>query len=142
MIKTVLISAALAAAALIGVSTAASAADAFTTTNLNVRSGPGTNYAVIGTLGAGTRVHLDYCRDGWCNVEQGILHGWASASHLDKTRASIVIVPPPIIIHRPHYQKPWPPHRPRPPHHKPWPPKPKPPYHKPGCKIAPGFPCK
>lgn len=137
MTKSILIAAVLGAAALVGVSAAALAAEAFTTSNLNVRSGPDTSYSVLGTLAAGTRVHLNYCSDGWCNVEQGMLHGFASASHLDRTHASVVIVPPPIIFRPPHHHRPWPPH-PRPP--KPWPPKP--PHHKPPCKIAPGYPCK
>jgi hypothetical protein len=137
MIKKFLIPAALAAVALIGASSAARAAEAFTTTNANVRSGPGIHYSVIGTLSAGTRVQLDYCRSGWCQIEQGRLHGWTSESLLDKSRASVVIVPP-IFIHPPHHHhKPWPPKP-----HKPWPPKPWPPKpHKPQCKIAPGYPC-
>lgn len=127
MKKQMIFSAILALAALIAVSSAAQAANAFATAEVNVRSGPGTSYAVVGILGAGTRVQLSLCRDGWCNIEQGSLHGWASQSYLDKTQTSVVVVPVPIIIHRPIFHRPHHSHRP---------------YPKPRCKIAPGVSCR
>ncbi len=67
-----------AAAVLIPV--AASAATA--TTNANVRSGPGTGYAVIGTLRAGQSVDVDGCSAGWCELSRG---GYVSSSLLAGT---------------------------------------------------------
>ena len=60
-----------AALALLGglaVAAPALAASAHTTGNVNVRSGPGTGYAKLGTLTAGTRVKLRGCEDNWCSV--------------------------------------------------------------------------
>ena len=135
MKKQTIYSLILALAAVTGVSSSAQAANAFTTTNVNVRSGPGTSYGVVGVLSAGTRVQLNQCRDDWCNIEQGSLHGWASKPYLDKIKASVVVVPVPIIIHRPHFHKPSRPHRP-------YPLFPGPSRPKPHCKIAPGFSCR
>jgi uncharacterized protein YraI len=114
---------------------AASAATvAHTTTSLNVRSGPGPNYARIATLPAGQRVTLFHCEGSWCSIRAGGLHGWASSTYLDRVYvARPIIVQPRVIIRPPHYR----PHRPHRPH-KPRPPRP----HKPQCRIAPGFPCK
>ena len=124
MKKQTMFSAILALAALVGASFTAQAADAFATDDVNVRSGPGTSYAVVGVLGAGTRVQMNQCREGWCSVEQGNLNGWASQSYLDKTNNTVVVVPVPIIIHQPRFHKP---HRP---------------YPKRRCKIAPGVSCR
>ncbi|WP_217573178.1 SH3 domain-containing protein [Mesorhizobium sp. GbtcB19] len=119
-------------------STSASAATvAHTTTSLNVRSGPGAHFARIATLPAGQRVTLSHCEDGWCSIRAAGLHGWASASYLERSHVvRPIIVQPQIVIRPPHYR----PHRPHWPHkpHRPRPPKP----NKPQCKIAPGFPCK
>ena len=46
-------------AALAGSSVAALAAPAFATTNVNVRSGPGTDFGVIGVLARGEGVDID-----------------------------------------------------------------------------------
>lgn len=128
----------------------ASTADARTvtpTSNLNVRSGPGTSYAVLGVLPAGSRVWVGTCTSGWCSVKLGSLAGWSNASYLEAHIRPPVVIVPPIIIHPPHHRPPgWHPH-PRPPFpgHKPRPPFPgpkPPPHHKPPmCKIAPGHPC-
>jgi len=115
------------------------------TANLNVRSGPGTSYSVLGVLPVGSNVYVGACTDGWCSVKLGGLAGWSNASYLEAhIRPPVVIVRPPVIIHPPHFRPPgW--HKP--PHNKPpgWhkPPGGKPPHHKPPmCKIAPGHPCK
>jgi hypothetical protein len=147
--KKILVPAVLAIAALVAASSAARAAEAFTTTAANVRSGPGTNYAVIGTLPAGVRVHLEYCQRNWCRIDRASLHGWTSASLLDWDDAGVEILPMPFFYYD------WPIHHPRPPHPKPWPPKPwpphqnpgsmppihKPPFHKPPCIPGPGKSC-
>ncbi|MBG1231090.1 SH3 domain-containing protein [Aestuariivirga litoralis] len=123
-------------AGIAGASTA-EARTATPTTNVNVRSGPGTDYAVLGVLPAGSRVFVGTCSGSWCSVKLGGLSGWASASYLAATyRPPVVIVRPPILIPRPPHHRPpgW---RPGHGHHKPPFPGPKPPM----CKIAPGHPC-
>ncbi|MFE0014805.1 SH3 domain-containing protein [Mesorhizobium sp. NPDC059054] len=131
-----------AALALLGglaVAAPALAASAHTTGNVNVRSGPGTGYAKLGTLPAGARVNLRGCEDNWCNVRGAGLSGWVSANFLTNYvgRPPAVVIAPKIVVRPPHR----PPHWQRPPHRPGW--KPRPPRPRPGdnCKIAPGFPC-
>jgi len=102
-------------AAVFGTSAAAFAYGAHTTTNLNVRSGPGASYARVGTLPAGFRVNVTGCEPGWCRIHGGGVSGWASSGYLSRAH----VVRPPVIIVRPPHR---PPHRPRPGK----------------CKIAPG----
>ena len=123
--------------------TAAEARQVTPTSNLNVRSGPGTSYGVVGVLPAGSSVWVGTCTSGWCSVKLGGLTGWANASYLESTYRPPVVIAPSIIIRPPHYHRPpgWHPglgHRPRPPG-----PGTRPPHHKPPmCKIAPGHPCR
>lgn len=160
MIFRRLVTAAALVAGLMTLPAVAVAADAFTTGNVNVRSGPGTGYARVGTLPAGTAVTVRGCEENWCSVRRGGLHGWVSANFLSDTsyrpsyRPPVVIVPPPIVVRPPHYR---PPHWNRPPHHRPpnWrPPHGTPPTGshpsrppRPGgpaganCKIGGGLPC-
>lgn len=104
----------------------AKAETATTTQNVNLRSGPGTEYERLATLAAGIRVDILKCETSWCRVAGQGIRGWVSAGYLE--RAVVVkpiVVVRPIIIVRPHIG-----HRPPPrPHH-------------PKCKIAPGFSCK
>ena len=79
-----IISAGLAALALLVTSAAASAAPAFATSNVNVRSGPGTGYRTIDSLRRGERVDVQYCEGSWCFVEKAGPDGWVSASYLDR----------------------------------------------------------
>jgi len=124
-------------AGLMALPAGAIAAEAYTTGNVNVRSGPGTGYARIGMLYEGTRVDLRGCDGNWCNVYGPRLRGWVSANYLDEYvgRPPAVVVAPTIIVRPPHWNRP--PHLNRPP--KPRPPRPRPPGA--NCKIAPGFPC-
>lgn len=61
---------------------AAQAAPGVTTSNVNVRSGPGTGYAVVDTVTRGTRVDVQRCQGSWCFVEKPGPDGWISASFL------------------------------------------------------------
>jgi uncharacterized protein YraI len=118
----------------------ASAATAYTTTTLNVRSGPGPGYARVATLPAGHRVTVFDCEGSWCSIRAAGIRGWASANYLDRAYVSRpIIMQPQIVIRPPHHRPHWShrPHRP----HRPRPPRPPRP-HKPQCKIAPGFSCK
>lgn len=137
-------------AGVFGTSAGAFAFSAHTTTNLNVRSGPGTGFHRVATLPTGTRVDVRSCQGSWCDIRTSNVRGWASANHLSRSQ---VVVPPPVVVRPPHWH-----HRPphwqhRPPHHRPphWrPPHHRPPHHRPphkprppgNCKIAPGFKCR
>lgn len=115
------------------------AAEAYTATDLNVRTGPGTQYDRIGTLPANSGVDVIDCEDGWCLVRGRGLRGWVSSSYLARGEEStnVIVLRPEIYIRPGHYYRPpyWRPNRP----HRPRPPRPRPP--KKQCKIAPGFPC-
>jgi len=70
------------AAAALLLSSAAMAAPATATTNVNVRSGPGTNFGVIGTLRTGDRVEVGEQQGGFCYVDYTGRSGWVSCSFL------------------------------------------------------------
>ncbi|CAA0098885.1 Uncharacterised protein [Starkeya nomas] len=80
---------ALAAGLLVAGSVMSAASAAVVTGNVNVRSGPGTNYRVIGSLPAGARVDVGGCRGNWCRVAGG----WVSASFLSGGGTSVVVSP-------------------------------------------------
>ena len=114
--------------ALLGTGGAAMAAPAFATSNVNVRSGPGTSYGVVDTLRRGERVEVEYCQGNWCFVEKRGPDGWVSANYLDRGsyRPPVVrppVVRPPVWDRPPHWHNPRPP---RPPHWNPRPPRPQP----------------
>ncbi|MHC5307849.1 SH3 domain-containing protein [Bartonella sp. LJL80] len=62
--------------------TAAQAADAIATTTLNFRAGPGTGYAVRGSIPAGQPVSVRSCAGNWCQINYGPRTGWASSRYL------------------------------------------------------------
>lgn len=70
----------IAAACLIG--GAAWAYPAASTTDLNMRAGPGTNHRVIGGIPAGGVVDVRTCHGNWCQVTYRGRVGWASARFL------------------------------------------------------------
>ncbi|MFC0246499.1 SH3 domain-containing protein [Falsochrobactrum ovis] len=63
---------------------AAQAADAIVTADLNVRTGPGTGYGVIGSIPNRSPIDVHSCTAGygWCQVSYGGLSGWASSRYL------------------------------------------------------------
>ena len=67
--------------------TAAIAAPGVTTTNVNFRDGPGTNYSVIKTLPAGTAIDIGNCDDAgsWCAVTVEGANGFLSGQYLKET---------------------------------------------------------
>lgn len=69
---------------LLGTVSSAFAYDATATTTLNVRTGPGTNYRVIGALSPNQIVNVVECNaaNTWCRVQDRTLSGWASARYL------------------------------------------------------------
>jgi len=76
--------------------TAALGAEA--TASVNVRSGPGTGYAVVDTLRAGESVDIDRCvSSGWCFVRKDGPDGWVSARYLSNDGSSSVRAPQPDV---------------------------------------------
>jgi uncharacterized protein YraI len=63
---------------------AAMAADARTTSNLNIRVGPGVQYGYIDTIPAGAVVPVHGCIGdyGWCEVSFAGIRGWVSSDYL------------------------------------------------------------
>src|SRR5690242_10050339 len=61
---------------------AAAAAPATVSTDLNMRSGPGTQYGVVGTIPAGETVDVGGCTGSWCAVNFNGRTGYASANYL------------------------------------------------------------
>lgn len=53
-----------------------------TTSDLNLRSGPGTNFSVLKVLARGTIVNVLSASGSWSNVEVGGLKGWVSNQYL------------------------------------------------------------
>ncbi|MBS9475771.1 SH3 domain-containing protein [Ancylobacter radicis] len=81
-----------AASLLIAGTVAAAARPAVVTNDLNVRSGPGTRYAVVGSLPAGVQVNVGSCGGGWCRAGGGFV----SANYLSfggRGPARVVVQP-------------------------------------------------
>jgi uncharacterized protein YraI len=62
----------------------ASATTASAVTDLNIRSGPGSQYEVLGVIDGGANAEVDGCMDGqsWCKVNYEGTSGWAYAPYL------------------------------------------------------------
>ena len=60
----------------------AAAAPAVAETDLNVRSGPGVDFDVIGVIPAGAVANVRGCRGSWCRVNFGGMPGFASRDYL------------------------------------------------------------
>lgn len=81
------------------------AAAATVTNDLNLRSGPGTSYGVVGTMPAGAEVNVLGCEGSWCRVSWGGTEGYASASYLSGgggggyyAAAPVYVAPPPPVV--------------------------------------------
>ena len=66
---------------------AAAAAPASLAPDLNVRSGPGTEYGVVGVIRAGETVDVGGCQGSWCQVAFDGGTGYASRSYLQMAGA-------------------------------------------------------
>jgi uncharacterized protein YraI len=77
-------------AAVLVTSGAASALESAATTDLNLRSGPGPNYAVAGVIPAGTAVDVAGCLEAanWCQVVYNGQTGWSYGDYLTTTVGS------------------------------------------------------
>ncbi|MEX0408107.1 DUF1236 domain-containing protein [Aquibium sp. LZ166] len=58
--------------------------DATATTDLNIRSGPGPQYEVVGAIGASEAATVNGCLQGskWCQVTHNGIIGWAYSEYL------------------------------------------------------------
>jgi hypothetical protein len=62
-------------------------------TNLNMRSGPGTSYQVLGVIPAGAPVAVLGCDGSWCQVNYAGRIGYANGSYLGGGSGAIVGAP-------------------------------------------------
>ena len=65
---------------------AAQAAPGTITSNVNVRSGPGTNYGVVDTVRSGTQVDVQQCEGSFCYITKSGPDGWVSSTYIDRGR--------------------------------------------------------
>lgn len=65
----------------------AAAANAYSTANVNMRSGPSTQYPPVLVIPAGVRVDIQGCMRAanWCDVAYAGYRGWVSGSYLQTT---------------------------------------------------------
>jgi uncharacterized protein YraI len=84
-----------AAGALMAMSGAAMAQTSVTaTTDLNIRSGPGPQYEVIGAISADGSATLEGCMEGskWCQVSANGVTGWSYSDYLIADNAGVEMV--------------------------------------------------
>lgn len=85
-LKKTLAAGAIALGAFLSLSYAAQAQSitAYTGADLNLRTGPGTQYPVILSMPQGAQVVVDYCEptENWCFLNWAGVQGWASARYL------------------------------------------------------------
>jgi hypothetical protein len=62
-------------------------------TNLNMRSGPGTGYQVIGVIPAGAPVDVLGCGGRWCRVSYAGRMGYANGSYLSGDPRTAIVAP-------------------------------------------------
>jgi uncharacterized protein YraI len=76
--------AAIIASSLVAGTASFAAMSAMATTDLNIRSGPGPQFDVVGVIGANEAVNVDGCVEGnsWCRVQHGGTSGWSYSDYL------------------------------------------------------------
>lgn len=72
-----------AAVIVLGVSIAAEARPVLVTSDLNVRTGPGTEHPSVGVIRGGSTAEVGRCFQGWCEIAWGPLRGFSSQAYLD-----------------------------------------------------------
>jgi uncharacterized protein YraI len=82
------------------------------TDDLNLRTGPGTQYPVITVIPGGAPVHVRSCSAGWCAVTYQALQGHVSQRYLAPHAPPPAVAPPPFV-HPPPAVVPRPPWRDR-----------------------------
>jgi uncharacterized protein YraI len=92
---------ALAAGVLLLSAGAASATPALVTGDLNLRTGPGTQYGILTVLPDGVTVNVRGCAAGWCRIAWRGGYGFASSHYLDFGGGPIYAAPPPPAYYAP-----------------------------------------
>jgi hypothetical protein len=67
------------------------------TDDLNLRTGPGTQYPVITVIPGGAPVHVRSCSAGWCAVTYQTLQGHVSQLYLAAHAPPPAVAPPPFV---------------------------------------------
>ena len=81
---------------------------AYTSADLNLREGPGTEFRVILAMPRGSQVQVSYCsnQDVWCFVQYGQASGWASSRYLTANAPQYAQQPQQPQYQQPQYQQP------------------------------------
>lgn len=84
------------------------AVTAYTSADLNLRDGPGTEFQVILAMPRGAQVQVSYCsnEDVWCFVQYGQNAGWASSRFLTSSAPQYAQQPQQPQYQQPQYQQP------------------------------------
>jgi uncharacterized protein YgiM (DUF1202 family) len=72
------------------VSAPAAPSSAVTHSSVNLRGGPGTNYALVRLIHAGSSVEVKECKDGWCQVVFEGANGYIIESSIAPNTSRIV----------------------------------------------------
>jgi uncharacterized protein YraI len=103
--KTVGISFASSAAALLLATVAAETAPARVVNGTNLRQGPGLDFGIIATIPANAPVEVTGCNGQWCTVQWGPRGGYVVAKNLDRTALVPIgpgeppaVVGPPVVV--------------------------------------------
>ncbi len=97
--KSIVKSSLAAAAILLGASVVAEARPVLVTSDLNVRTGPGTQNPSIGVIPGGSTAEVGRCYSGWCEIAWGNLRGFSSQAYLDGHGPAYVAPPPPPPVY-------------------------------------------
>lgn len=90
-------------ALLLSTGVAAAQVTAMATTDLNIRSGPGPEYPVVGVIGGSQEATVHGCIENskWCQVDHAGVQGWSYSDYLTTTVGSEVTVlterPPDVV---------------------------------------------
>lgn len=100
--------AALAAACFLGVASLLTATDQAAAQTLaysdpgttNLRAGPGTQYAWIGSVYGGSQIYVHFCEYGWCYVVVNGQPGWMIETRLNFAAPGPYYAPAPVYVPR------------------------------------------
>ncbi len=82
---------------LVGTAPASAASTATTTVALNVRSGPGTSYEVLGTLRKGQEVSTSGTTGGWTRIQFRGSQAYVASKYLRQKPTPILSTPAPLV---------------------------------------------
>jgi uncharacterized protein YraI len=91
------------AAALLFTTGIAAAATVVADAPLNIRSGPGIQYPIVGVIRDGGSAWSSACPLGWCHVDYRGVRGWSSSAYL--TGSAVAVAP--SYYAQPYYAQPY-----------------------------------